>query len=154
MWLLHYQEYDCRPDVAHRDKLAHRQQRLNSVTLLGVNALVCLEKGEGPCDFIMFVSSESQSRQVDKVIILVFGHSSETITQCFWGWFTVRLVAPDRSHSGKKIAAGPVCLCEAVCVCVCLGFVCLPMENNTDEIISMDNCIHTEGDTCLNGKKG
>lgn len=36
---------------------------------------------------------------------------------------------------------------------MCLGFVCLPMENNTDEIISMDNCIHTEGDTCLNGKK-
>lgn len=41
-----------------------------------------------------------------------------------------------------------VCLTERlvrVRVCVCLGCVRLTMENNTDEIISRDECIHAEG---------
>ncbi len=44
------------------------------------------------------------------------------------------------------------CVCVSLrkavcmCVCVCLTFVCPSMENNTDEIISRDDCVHSEGD--------
>lgn len=47
----------------------------------------------------------------------------------------------------EKDSGRPLCLCliERLCVCVCLGFVCLSMENNTDEIISRSDCIYAEG---------
>lgn len=54
--------------------------------------------------FYLFPAGVSQSRPVDKVIILLFGLSLPTIMQCLWDWFTVRLVTQWIDHilDGKK----------------------------------------------------
>lgn len=118
----------------------HGQPCPNFITQLGVNSPVCLEQ-QRDLVILWFGASMSQSRPVDKVIILVFGHSSKNyyamplgLIYCtprnaqqisFWERDRDRLVcfgASDRS-------CVYVCVCACVCVHVC-------QQSNTDEIIS------------------
>lgn len=73
-------------------RLARRRQRWASyVPRISVNTAVCMETGEGPCDFLGFRRQwEPEGDQLTMWLFWCSGHSPHAIMQHRWDWFTVQ----------------------------------------------------------------
>lgn len=125
-----------------------RQQCPNFITLLSVNTLVYLEMREGPCDFIFWSQREPEQTSWQGDYFGIWTRLSNYYAM------PLGLIYCTPRNAGQitfweKDSSRPLCLCVSERVCVCLGFVCLSTQNNTDEIISRNHCIYSEGNQSL-----